>query len=140
MKIFSRIVMVLVLLSGLAYASYVLGNRVVSKKMFGDIEKQRDGSALRDSGSSAVASKTRVRKALSDSDSVQTLPAHSNASQAGDNSSSDNANGDSANSDTTFSDLQRATHSRMNADKTPNSDKIVRADSLTDARCRSQRQ
>ena len=115
MKILSRIVMVLALLCGLAYASYVVGNRVVSKKMFGDVVKPRSGSGL------SVSGKTTVRKAPDNGQGVQVqvLPAQDDASTTSRSAS-----------DTTFSGLQPATTGRANKSRTPRTEKLVRADAI----------
>ena len=115
MRILSRIVMVLALLCGLAYGSYVVGNRVVSKKMFGDVVKPRSGSGL------TVSGKTTVRKAPDNGQGVQVqvLPAQDDAPSL-------NRSG----SDTTFSGLQPATTGRATKSRTPRGEKLVRADAL----------
>lgn len=106
--------MVLALLGVLAYASYFVGNRVVSKKMFGDVVTPRPGSGI-------TTGKPRVRKSNGGGQDVQVqvLPADNDSSNI------------KSNDDTpSFSDLQRASKTRSSNMNARSNEKIVRADAL----------
>lgn len=116
MRIFSRIVFVLLLVAGLGFGSYSVGKYVLSEKLFGSAVAPRDGSGL--SGATTVG-KPQVRRAPSKNQGVQmqVVPADDAAA---------------SNDTPSFSDLQRSTRGRKANSPTPrnNNDKLIRADSL----------